>query len=68
MVTPNAQTGRRGRAQKQHLSPEQLAEWAAFAATIEADSLMVWSGYRRYRDRLVRTTSHGGGRKGGLKR
>ena len=68
VITQNAKTGRRGRAQKQHLLSEQLAEWAAFAATIEADSLMVWSGYRRYGDRLIQTTSHGGGRKGGLKR
>jgi hypothetical protein len=61
VVTPNAKTGRRGKAQKQHLTPEQLALWVEFAAGITADSLTVWSGYRRYGDRLVKTSGHGGG-------
>ena len=60
VVTVDTQTGKR-RTAKYHLQPKQLAEWADFASGITADSLMVWSGYRRYGDRLRPTSGHGGG-------
>ena len=49
-VPYDAITGRRGRAQAQHLSYRELAQWADLLRRISADDFMVWSGYTRRGD------------------
>jgi hypothetical protein len=54
VVRVDPATGRRQKASKPPLTVQQSAEWAVFISKIQPSDLMIWVGYRRYGNRLVK--------------